>query len=437
MPESGQKFDVATAVVDLIPYPLTNEFSAREIRNRDRYGCEGISIMVLDAETAAPDIWSSTKQADSQRSVTVSQPVISFKIEYRNINKPSSSRKTESELSKTSLTIQLPIANTLFQNGRTSTMFAMRWTLVPRTESKLDFVCNEKIELSHQMFTLIDLSPRNKLQSQLFIDIKQITPPRVVAAAFGNIVRKVFKGKDPEEEMPASKDLQEAVGQLFDAQNQTKEQVLVWALVTPRERHIDQPVTEMKSLQDMIECGSRLHRVLGGGGGWGAKDGLLALDPRSQYFNDLVEIHKIFSDGEDGNLNMSDALGKIIKPGDVIAFFVQKNPDNYKERLHHPSEQNWKCWRKVSLVPSIHLGTLPPRSESLSSDTASEEQLQTFDPVLVRNHFGMLSEHGMSLKVETHPVESIEPSSTVVTTKIDVPFSYFSTQIQAKTTEVD
>ena len=422
------------AVVDRIPYPMVKTSSAEKVfGHRRRYGCEGISVLISDSESTAPDLWSSRKRNNNQQP-TISEPsVISLKFET-NDEVPSSTEEYPLSFD-ISRTFQLPLANTLFRNGRISTLFAARWISVPASNPSLDFVFarTELTELSQQTFNLKDT--RNKFNNDvvdLVIKLKQITPPQVVSAALGNIVRKITKGENLDEEIPASKQLEKAVGRLLRDDSYPNQQKSIWALVTPRECRTDRPAVITQRLQDKIERGSRLHRVLSGGGGWGAKEGLLALDPAIQYANDQDETQQGFGDGEDMDAERPQSLRNIVKPGDVITFYVQgksqergpKTKIKTKRQLRKGFANSWN----INIFPSIHIGTIPSITETIScSNDAADEVLEPSKFIFIRRHFGMLSERGMSLKVDVGPPGSAEPSGSVVTTKIDPPFSFFST----------
>lgn len=404
-----QNFDVVVAVVDQIPYPSIPKNSAEEVFGDWLcHGCEGISAMFMDSESAAPDLWSHKKNLRQKPMTATQLSVLSFQIEDISKNSPSSLHVFR--------TFQLPVANTLFHNERISTLFATRWILDFTSRTSSEFVCADKIELPYQNFKL------NAHSHLLSVPLRPITPPRVVAAALGNIVRQMFVDQISKEKMAASRDLEEAIGQLFKSGDISAPQVVIWALVTPQEYRIDQPMTRNYQLQDKIGRGSRLHRVLSSGGGWGAKKDLLALDPVSQYLGHRDETQKITEDHGDINAGSAQALGEIVKPGDVITFYIQQHPKEHRTiSTLNPQLHQDRSWI-VDVTPSIHFGTLPSNVE------ASANTHQSFDFVLVKNHFGMLSESGMGLKIEkSSQIEPAEPFSEVVTTKVDPPFSYFST----------
>lgn len=422
------------AVVDRIPYPMVKLSSARKIFGlQRRYGCEGISALISDSESTAPDLWSPRKRNNNQQS-TVSEPsVISLKFKT-NDGGPSSTEKNPSSCD-ISRTFQLPLANTLFQNGRISTLFAARWISVPAFNPSLDFVFvrTELTELSQQTFNLKDA--RNNLDYDLVdlvIKLKQLTLPRVVSAALGNIVRKITKGENLDEEVPASEHLEKSVGRLLSNGLYPNQPTLIWALVTPRECRTDRPAVITQRLQDKIERGSRLHRVLSGGGGWGAKEGLLALDPAIQYANDQDETQQGLGDGEDMDAERAQSLRNIVKPGDIITFYTQgqspirvgKPRIKTKRRLRKGFANSWN----INIFPSIHIGTISSPTETVSCfNDAADEVSEPSEFIFIRSHFGMLSERGMSLKVDVGPSGSAEPFGPVVTTKIDPPFSFYST----------
>ncbi|KAI4127377.1 MAG: hypothetical protein LQ347_004629, partial [Umbilicaria vellea] len=157
----------------------------------------------------------------------------------------------------------------------------------------------------------------------------------------GNIIRRIQIGDTPEDIAPASKELEKSVSTYLQRVSPVKDRVAVWTLVTPREIWVDQPQsTRGKVLFSQIEKGARLHKVLSGGGGWGgAKDGLLSLDPHSTYKQSEQASLLLIPDDGDLEAEKLAMLGDVVKPGDVVQFFIDLPIDRLmpkKERVTSP-----------------------------------------------------------------------------------------------------
>lgn len=154
-----------------------------------------------------------------------------------------------------------------------------------------------------------DLKPRAMLP------LRKLTEPRKITSAMGNILRTI---STPAGEIGASRELESVVN---DAVGEGSPRGTVFARVTKSTPSSDESVDLMFSAP-----GIRLHRVLSGGGGWGAKSGLLSLDPQNP---DMVDefakmFEKRFEAGEAGE-SADDAkdVGEagIVEKGDWVQFF--------------------------------------------------------------------------------------------------------------------
>ena len=422
----GQEIDVIAAVVDRISYPprassVFNMMSGITPVN----GFEGISVAILDSEAAAPNLWNPRDWINGKRTNTIQQRcTISLKFQHSSMKLAFMAAQTPS-LSWTSRTVQLPVANTLFHNGQESTLVATRWALSGTKASKSKPVLLKKTMLQQQSLEMAPLSQQNVSyqKNKLYVNLSPITISQIVAGAMGNIVSNLFAGKSSEATVPASEELEKAMSHHLKTSKYLDKSITVWALITPRENRINQPRAPM-TLQESIESGSRLHRVLSGGGGWGAKRGLLSLDPDSRYHNPQAEKPKAF--GNIGNIDAekADALGEVVRQGDLIRFFV---PGRVRESNNKPKRNSLglRAW-EITVGTSVLLGTLPSSMDVLTGrEVSSESGQEAFDFIFFRNFFGILSEHGMSLKVETDgPAESADQFGTIVQTKLDSPYSY-------------
>lgn len=192
--------------------------------------------------------------------------------------------------------VTIPMANTIFQNGRRSTLFATRYERAAqggRFEATLTL---DKAAQAIEVTT--EAGPRFAPR----LPLVPLAPPREIAAGLGNIVRQVVDaGGKP---APASRELEDLIPRLLEARGR-RDTVGVWAVVVPphviREHDafknirpfsecLDGSVSEKELVKLNWEClgqvgthGLRVHKILSGGGGWGAKQGLLSLDPETSY----------------------------------------------------------------------------------------------------------------------------------------------------------
>lgn len=418
--------DIVAAVVDQIPYPphcypLPKTSKWRPGQNR----FEGISVAVAYSDIAAPDLWCpSSVQKDPGLESALQRPVLSFRFPCDE-SPASSETAPQRAKSTTSHVVRLPVANTLFNNGQPSTLFASSWAPVKDSESQVVFACVKKMNLAQQALNMIGVlaSPEMEHQSKLVLDLQPLTIPRVIAAGLGNIVRELYDGRATNETMPASQELENAVSRESQNLESPDQKPEVWALITPRTRWITEPQIGTSNAAHWIERGSRLHRILSGGGGWGAKKGLLALDPDTDFCNPQPETFQALENDQVTDQTPGQQLAGLFKPGDIITFFRSRFSlsQPYVRRV----QSNARSWH-VKSPTSVCFGSAPSTADVVQSEASSNEE-PLFQKILVKGFFGMLSEQGMNYHIEREvPAGSMEPSGIVVHTKIDSPYARFS-----------
>jgi hypothetical protein len=164
-----------------------------------------------------------------------------------------------------------------------------------------------------------------------------------------------------------------------------------------------------------IEKGATLCRVLSGGGGWGAKQGLLSLDPQATY-NTVGEARFDFSDGTLEEQQTS-ALGNTAKEGDYIQFFTAQPSKTEADKAVY---KNTNLQYTNSDVKSSVIGAVPSTIDELPGPLVDDTQQQQSRIPLTHirmGHFGFVSESGMFLSQKT---------GNPIATKIDLPYSYFT-----------
>lgn len=380
----GKRVHVLVGVVDGIPElsPRPSGDQPQALMRRPNLEVEGISVAVLDLPDAAPNLWSPKDTQTDTAAVSARQPgTLSFAV----------------RTAASSKTFQLPLATTLFLNGRISTLTAERWQLGSTGRWNLldeKLLPSQTLNLSYGDTASPDPEPRQ--YSSL---LKQITSPRTIVAAFGNVVRRVAAPERNSEAVPASKELETAIQAYVENIGElTPQKPEVWALITPKgvnpghstDRDRQSGISDLQ-----IQKGCRLHKVLSGGGGWGARQGLISLDPDSDYDTKAEQAQYDFDRDLGGDGEKLRDLQSIVKPGDVIVFYVNDTNGLFAEQSPgqdippiQPGHQ------------TLQFGTLPTNVDTLATTPMTTEKATShkeFTKVL--NHFGMLSRHGMSYQV--------------------------------------
>ena len=374
--------DVLVAVVDRIPK------NASQLPPHPRYvpndGLEGISVAYLDSDDATPDLWSYREVSTERDTMTIQQRCsISFVI--RDVNLPQRWQK-----------IQLPVANTLFLNGETSTLMAQRWVQRPYEADKGSaFQMLEEQSLPEQVINMtIASSAGYTLVHHLRTGLKSITKPRLVAASVGNIIQKVYLG-DGLEASPASQELEKAIYKKIQDGEMPSHNTDVWALIAPKGIRVPHHISRWA-----FDSGCRLHKVLSGGGGWGVKQGLLSLDPDSHYKSLLEEIKNNSLPALQNNENNDQQLFQsIINVGDTVTFYVKRIP-NGPALETESSNKDYVSSKRTGFHPQLHFGTVPSTIDATHAAVeVGTNANSASEVVLIKNFFGALSEQGMSLEV--------------------------------------
>ena len=203
---------------------------------------------------------------------------------------------------------RIPLVNTTFTTGRDYTMHlqSMTWKGVAlRTDGSWSFdsYLVENIQhLGNQNATLGINSSRELLVPQIYSHtrVSILTPWRVVTNVSGNVVKSVEGSEGP---LPASTELETAIAKL--ASNEYG-QFEVWAEI--RSGSVDIPNKRAANH-------GRCVKVISGGGGWGEKRGLIALDP-GPIVEPLSTVQQDLSD----ELDFTKLLPNILEVGDKLRF---------------------------------------------------------------------------------------------------------------------
>jgi len=163
---------------------------------------------------------------------------------------------------KGQMDITLPLANTLFTNGKHSTLLSSRWRAAAEGFSLAE------PQVARSSLT-IDLSgPRSDEHLKSLLPAIPLTLARPITSGLGNIVRKIkhYGLRDPQ---PASKELETNVTKFISDSQFPIKTIKVWALVIPETvieenfprlgSHVDQEA--FKDIGHWIARGATLCRV--------------------------------------------------------------------------------------------------------------------------------------------------------------------------------
>lgn len=346
--------------------------------------------------------------------------------------------------------IALPVANTMFLNGRESSIYEDIWEVTAKPDGRPHFHRLSRTPL--KSFEVAITSTGG--WPYIGIPMLPLTRPCEIGSSIGNVLRELKRG-DSSESFPASADLEVAVPQLLKSPWLTeaaRSGVSIFALITSKDFYAKaneetrtglRPPGRRALMDGLFDGRARLHRVTGGGGGWGNKKGLLSLEPGMDVFADKHDLLPLLpAEGENYDFQGASNLAS---PGDNVQFVAvvpgqqgpavepnssEKAGQDYMERktgmtfLGRESGRinAWRT-RLSNTNPRMAIGT-SLRDEAHSSIT--ESSASSGDTlILVHNFFGMLSEGGACLgrtnADAAHSEDENEPVS--FTSRLDIPFT--------------
>ncbi|KAK4239823.1 hypothetical protein C8A03DRAFT_13814 [Achaetomium macrosporum] len=329
------------------------------------------------------------------------------------------------------LAVTVPLANTVFSNGRPHTLFASRWgselsgfpRLVKNTQ-----MTSQRIVLPAAGMGISEDQPTSSVASHLV----PVTSPRRIEAGLGNILRNIEISGSPQ---PASQELEDVIPRLLEARRKAQSgdkgqdspsgPIDVWALVIPahyfeKSLPISNPV-ELGKYQcsdevglaravanqvDMFLAGGcQLRKVLSGGGGWGLKKGLLSLDPQTRLTTDEHQNLESFINSFKGETS----AGGIVTPGSYVQFFVEPALPPQDDARVTPSAP-----RTLTIVFGTHARPIRP-------PLAGSDSVKAWPSL-----FGALSSEAMYI---SHRGGARDGHA--IATKIDVPRSYMVSSVSS------
>ena len=336
--------------------------------------------------------------------------------------------------------LSIPLASTLFQTGHPSMIKYSRWKIGnerivkeyevdPSTkEHSIYLPCREIVGLDHT--TPSTKQPRRDHQTspaRLNLPLHFLAWPRRIKNSMGNVITKL-QSPNEVDEVPASQELEKCVSHFFEHEQIDPQQMAVWALIIPQEivssRKPPFAEAQAASIQttnsqedkatiaaDLIFQGAKLRRVLSGGGGWGQKMGLLSVDPDDSYSIDQSNSSNLAEYLGAGDQNQDPNIRQVASPGDYIAFFAAIDAKSTPGRDMNSRSDD--CHVHLSVLPST-IDSMHDSATGSKDASGSEKHTEIFE-----NHFGALSEGGMSLE---RPKQGYE-------TKLDVPNAKFKVKL--------
>ena len=223
-------FDVICACVDGVATRTPSEQNVM---------VEGLSFLWGRTSSIAPDLWHpepvSTERNPMQSSLTFVSDEMS----------------NDGTLEHHAIT--LPLANTLFTNGKISTLITSRW------EYKSDFNF-KKLKIQEKANQKIVALERF---GAVHIPALPLTPPRRISSGLGNIVRRLELG---ENSIPASEELEASIDAYLMKTQKQKSTIQVWALVIPSRSFPNGP---LKTLHNLLSTEEEFRWFWGNSGGDG------------------------------------------------------------------------------------------------------------------------------------------------------------------------
>lgn len=223
-------FDVVCACVDgLAPMPAAETYSVT-----GQQASEGISIFA-GTGSSAPKLWEAEASEDTNDGGKQSSLSFTTWINHR---------------------ITLPLANTLFTNGKTSTLIVSTWKLQPDQTFKRI----RSAERNHVSLTTIPknlFTANTPMHARSTIPAIPLTPVRRIISGLGNIVRQI---QFDEGAGPASRELETCIDDYQKNQLGFSSAVAVWALIIPAE---SMPQTELPEHENLLYGSDSVRQLWG------------------------------------------------------------------------------------------------------------------------------------------------------------------------------
>ncbi|KAJ5384611.1 hypothetical protein N7517_002522 [Penicillium concentricum] len=392
----GDTLYVVAAVVDTLPNTKSESPNSSE--------SEGLSLLAVgqsgvQAKAAPPRLIRSSASEETN---------LLFSFQTKVIGQTSKGPAHE---------IGLRLANTIFVNGRETTIFGTRWLW---DKASNGYSLDSSINLTSCMFT----ATSQAVDTALELPLHQVTERRRVMTSMGNILRQLAKSTDATstDTIPASSELEKELPRYIAEHNIVDQRVSVWALVEKPDLEVaDSGSSTQDRLIQSLHQGGKLHRVMSGGGGWGKKQGLLSLDPEVSFSgtanrDDLVALSQVFDPDTaqldtlpsiDEGITVDDLslLSQVATAGDYIQFFVSVQPTGAQGKIlsNHDSQEE---------PVSYHFGMVADSMEFETHETDEDSN----GIISLPHTFGALSEKAIAY---SQPIKGEMVSESC--TKLNIP----------------
>jgi hypothetical protein len=392
-----------TAVVDTLPNTGPEITISSE--------SEGMSVLVVEASA----VRAKATPPRLIRSSASEETSLIFSVQAQEIGQTSKGPSHE---------IGLRLANTIFVNGRDTTLFGTRWLWNNITNG---YELDKSLDLTSCMVTATSQAVNTTLE----LPLHPVTERRRVIASMGNILRQLAKSTDATstEPIPASSELEKELPRYIAEHNIMDQRVSVWALVENPDSEVADPGSSTHDrLLQSLQQGGKLHRVMSGGGGWGKKQGLLSLDPEVSFSgtangDDLVPFTQVFDPDTahvdtlpfiDKGITVDDLslLSQVAAAGDYIQFFVSVEPSVAETKVSSEIDSQEDA---VSYHFGMVTGSMELEIHELETHRSDEDGSLI---VSLPRTFGALSEKAIAY---SQPMKGQLASGSC--TKLDIPGS--------------
>ncbi|CAG8976631.1 hypothetical protein HYALB_00002147 [Hymenoscyphus albidus] len=393
------ELDVVCACVDKVAFTVDFLRSASAEQSRDR---SGISILQGRSDLLLPGLWDDEVNSQTHTTELLSTITVA---------------SSQDDSIKNSIKIDIPLANTLFTNGRKSTLLISRWQHKQPESNERSFVQIMSAEKLNQVVNALGDMAIDR--PHMLISVTPLTPARPITSGLGNIVRQIDFGNN--NIGPASRELEAVVNKRIETLLEKRKKFNVWALIVPEaivsqaspemQKHLS-PVDEGSELLDLdggtvaywVNKGAKFCRVVSGGGGWGDKQGLLSLDPQTTH--SPIENSALEFPNQTIEEQKTSALGNIAEPGSLIQFFIRRKSFERMSRLRRSVQDPF--------AKSVVFGTVMDTVDTTEEKVFENDEKMVFCAGL----FGFQSSSGMFLR------QRPQPDGLEFTTKIDMPASF-------------
>lgn len=277
--------------------------------------------------------------------------------------------------------ITVPLANTLFVNGRKTTLIETLWTSTEAGELTAGH--------SAQVASLNIPTYRPTKTLRRHFPLTRLTTERTVKSSMGNVLREVeLDGVT----VPASKELEQVIATSAPPAHADGSRPRIFATVIPQNHSGLAGIPTI----GRIFSGMGFHRVTGGGGGWGQKQGLLSLDPARSYQladvdSTMPELSQAIDGESPGFLQQAKSLANA---GDRVAFWRERTEQDEDSPSTSLTKFGWGS-EGQSIVQRMLVGVASTQ-DSVQGSTTSAIPTTT----RLQHSFGILSERGLALEFD-------------------------------------